>query len=245
MVRKSRKSREEWKIYNNVFDQFTTRLIHELSGKGYFKDLKSNLGLGKEANVFLADKDDEYIIVKIYRLENANFNKMYSYINADPRFTGLENQRRKIIFTWAQREYRNLMVAREYIRVPLPIGVKNHVLMMESIGGLNPSPMLKDKFPEDPESFYKEVLVNVKGLLKAGLVHGDLSEFNILNHHEKPVFIDFSQGTSIKTFNAWELLERDLNNVNNYFSRKKVDVDKEKVISDFKKEFDKCLTTFK
>ncbi|MCF7872319.1 serine protein kinase RIO [Candidatus Woesearchaeota archaeon] len=230
MVRKSRKGREEWKIYKNVFDQFTERLIFNLSTQGYFKELIQPIALGKEANIFLATTNqNEHVIVKIYRLENCNFNKMYSYINQDPRFTGLENQKRKIIFNWVQREYRNLMLAREKIKVPKPIHFKENIIIMELIGDEEPSPQLKNKEPENPKEFLKKILKNMEMLLEAGLVHGDLSDFNILNYNEEPIFIDFSQATPIKTQNAKELLERDLNNVLNAFKRTlKINIEKTK-----------------
>lgn len=215
-----RKSREEWKIYNNVFDKFTIRTLFELSTKGFFKDLTSPVALGKEANVFLATtKDDRQVIVKIYRLENCNFNQMYFYIQNDPRFHGLENRKRKIIFKWVQREYRNLLKAREKIRVPTPIEFKNNVLVMELIGKEAPSPLLKDKKPEDPKDFYEQVIYNMSKLLETGIVHGDLSHFNIINDADKPVFIDFSQGTSIKATEAAKLLERDVKNICKFFKR--------------------------
>lgn len=215
-----RKSREEWKIYNNVFDKFTIRTLFELSTKGFFKDLTSPVALGKEANVFLAStKDDRQVIVKIYRLENCNFNQMYFYIQNDPRFHGLENRKRKIIFKWVQREYRNLLKAREKIRVPTPIEFKNNVLVMELIGKEAPSPLLKDKKPDDPKDFYDQIIHNMSKLLEAGVVHGDLSHFNIINDAEKPVFIDFSQGTSIKATEASKLLKRDVKNICKYFEK--------------------------
>jgi RIO kinase 1 len=229
VVRKSRKSREEWKIYKNVFDQHTNRRIFELSSQGYFKELTSPVALGKEANIFLAGKaDGTRIIVKIYRLENRNFNTMFKYISTDPRFTGIENQKRKVVFSWVQREYRNLLLAREKVRVPTPIGFRDNILMMEFVGDEAPAPMMKDDFPEDAERFFREVIKGIKGLLDVGLVHGDLSSFNILNHRGKPVFIDMSQATVLKTQNARELLERDLKNIFRVF-RRHVKFDEEKL----------------
>jgi len=52
-----------------------------------------------------------------------------------------------------------------------------------------------------------------------GLIHGDLSSFNILNYNEKPVIIDFSQATLVKTPNSEELLERDVKNVLHFFKK--------------------------
>ena len=217
MVRKSRKGRQEWKTYKNVFDSFTERNIYTLASKGYFKELTSPLALGKEANIFLAEKDDGYVIVKIYRLENCNFNKMYSYISTDPRFIGLDNQKRKVIFSWVQREYRNLLTARDKIRVPTPIAFKDNILVMELIGDV--ADQLKNDVPKDIDGFFEKVVAQMKLLLTAGLVHGDLSEFNILNDNGEPVFIDMSQSTTIKAFDAKELLERDVKNVLRFFSK--------------------------
>jgi RIO kinase 1 len=215
----AKKSREDWKVYKNVFDNFTERTIFDLTGQGHFDELSSPIALGKEANIFTANKKDDLVIVKIYRLESCNFNKMYSYIAGDPRFTGLEKQRRKVIFSWVQREYRNLLKAREVIKVPKPIAFKNNVLVMEFIGDDEPAPMLKDHMPENKQKFFNEIIDNIIKLKKSGLVHADLSDFNILNHNEKPIFIDFSQGTTVENPNAKEYLERDLKNIINAFKK--------------------------
>lgn len=241
VVRKSRKSREEWKIYNNVFDQFTTRLLFNMSSQGHFKELKSPIALGKEANVFYAEKEDgSPVVVKIYRLENCNFNKMFNYISSDPRFLGLENQRRKIVFSWVQREYRNLLIARQKIKVPTPIAFKDNVLIMEFVGNEEPASMLKDAKPKNSEEFLKKIVRNMKLLIDAGLVHGDLSDFNILNYNEEPIFIDFSQATVIATQNASELLERDIKNIKRHFSRL-IKADFDKIEADLMKHFQKKL----
>jgi RIO kinase 1 len=151
---------------------------------------------------------------------------------------GIENQKRKIIFSWVQREYRNLLLAREKIKVPTPLGFKDNILMMEFIGDETPASMVKDSFPDNPEEFFKQVVKNIKKLIDAGLVHGDLSDFNILNYNESPVFIDMSQSTLIKTPGARELLQRDLKNVINVF-RRNVKIDEEKVLKDVLGYFDK------
>ncbi|MFT4311076.1 MAG: serine protein kinase RIO [Candidatus Woesearchaeota archaeon] len=228
-MRKSRKGREEWKTYKNVFDSFTNRNIHVIASKGYFDSLTAPLALGKEANIFLAKKGDDEIVVKIYRLENCNFNAMFNYINSDPRFLGIDNNKRKVIFAWVQREYRNLLLARQKIKVPTPLGFKDNILLMEKIGDV--APQLKNKHPKNPEEFLDKVLKNVVSLYEAGLVHADLSEFNILNDDEEPVFIDMSQSTTIKDANAKELMIRDLKNISRFFN-KLIKVDKEKLVKD-------------
>lgn len=220
------KYKEEWKVYKNVFSEFSLRTLFKLSTEGHFEELRSPITIGKEANIFSAvTKDDEDIIVKIYRLENCNFNKMYQYIAEDPRYMKLSKQRRATVFSWVQREYKNLMIARDVIRVPKPITFKNNIILMEMIG--DPAPMLKDTQMENPEEFLKSTAENVMALKKAGLVHGDLSEFNILNHNDEPVFIDFSQSTLTKSPGAKALFERDKKNLKRFFKKsldeKKVD----------------------
>jgi RIO kinase 1 len=234
------RSREDWKVYANVFDKFTINIIRKLSSQGYFNELTNTIAMGKEANVFLASKKDgSHVIVKIYRLENCNFNKMVSYLRQDPRYINIRKSKRNTVFNWVQREYRNLLLAREVIKVPTPIAVKNNVVVMEFIGDDFIAPELKDSEIEDYDLFLKKILKNIKLLWNEGLVHGDLSAFNILNYHNTPIFIDFSQGTVTSSYDAKDLLLRDLNNIANFFSKKKVyfDVDKEfnKIIKKNKK----------
>ncbi|HYD03467.1 MAG TPA: RIO1 family regulatory kinase/ATPase [Alphaproteobacteria bacterium] len=214
------KGREEWKVYGNVFSKHSLELLFQMSSQGYFENLESTISVGKEANIFTAlTKKNDRIICKIYRLENCNFNKMYDYLSKDPRYVSLKKRTRLIIFSWTQREYRNLMLAREVIKVPKPIAFKDNILLMEYIGDDHPAPELKNQAPKDPKKFYKKILDNIKKLFEKGLIHGDLSPFNILNHEEEPVFIDFSQATMTTADNAKELLKRDLHNISVYFRK--------------------------
>jgi len=149
---------------------------------------------------------------------------MYDYIKYDPRYYNVKKQRRKVIFAWVQREFRNIIKAREAgCRVPMPIAIRNHVIVMELIGNAKTgqtAQRLKHAPPQKPETFFKEVIKNIKLLYHhAKLIHGDLSEYNILNDHESPVLIDFSQATPIDAANAEELLDRDVRNMVVYFRK--------------------------
>ena len=215
------RSREEWKTYGNVFDKFTLRNLERLASQGYFEELEGSVALGKEANVFMArNKEGEQVAIKIYRLENCNFNKMYSYISQDPRYLHLKGDKRRIIFAWTQREYRNLLKARELVRVPTPLVFKDNIVVTEFIDeDGEAAPQLKNAELDDPKATFDEIIMMIKKLFKTGLVHGDLSEFNILMQHGKPVFIDFSQGTAKDSPNAKELLIRDVENICRYFKK--------------------------
>ncbi len=223
--------REKYKTLKNVFDLFTEKNIFKLISQGYIDGLHSPLSIGKESNVFTAKKGDETRIVKIYRLQTCDFNRMYDYIKADPRYASLSNKRRDVIFAWAHREYRNLLKAREAeVRVPTPYAVLQNILIMEFIGDEQAAQKVKNDPPEDAQAFFKETIEQMKRLYKAGLVHADLSGFNILNYHQKPVFIDMSQTTPLDDPNSEDYLKRDVRNICILFRKFGVKADEETVL---------------
>jgi RIO kinase 1 len=217
----AKKSREKWKTYEGVFDEFTHRNLFKLISRGHFEGLIGPISIGKEANVYSArTKDGKKVAVKIYRLETCDFNRMYDYIKYDPDFMGIKKQRRKVVFAWARREFHNLIKARElHIRVPKPITVLNNVLVMEFIGKNEAARKLKDDIPEDLDGFFKKVIKYMKILYKNKLVHSDLSAYNILNFNNNPVFIDLSQLMSLSIPVAREHMERDIRNIAKFFKK--------------------------
>jgi RIO kinase 1 len=84
---------------------------------------------------------------------------------------------------------------------------------------------LKEQSPEDPEKVYQTLLTYVQRLYrKADLVHGDLSEYNVMMWDGKPIVFDMSQSVPSSHPLAKSLLERDLANLNRFFSRAGVKV---------------------
>ena len=212
--------REKFKVWGDVFDGFTHSILIKMISQHYFDGLESPFSIGKEANVFTALTEKGRVVVKIYRLETCDFNKMYDYIKADPRYANLKGKKRKIIFNWVEREYRNIMKARETgVRVPMPITFMNNVLVLEFIGDIEIAPRVKDLIPKLPDDFFMQVIEGMKKIYRGGLVHADLSGFNILNYNENPVFIDFSQATTLNNPRSMEFLERDIKNVCTFFSK--------------------------
>jgi len=148
---------------------------------------------------------------------------MRNYIIGDPRFKKIPHNISKIIFLWANKEFKNLKRAfKVELKVPEPLYIKNNILVMEYIGdGPNPAPKLKDiKNLKNIKAVFEELLDFIKILYqKAKLVHGDLSEFNILYHNRKPIVIDISQAVSIQHPKAEEYLVRDIRNLFNFFKK--------------------------
>ena len=231
-------TKNKFKVMHSVFDNFTNRTLFKLISEGHFKGLESPISVGKESNIFSAlTKNNKRVIVKIYRLETCDFNRMYDYIKADPRFDKLKRRRRQIIFAWVQREYKNLLKAsKAKVNVPKTITFSNNVLVLEFIGEKNNNaPKLKDKIPKNEKQFFDEIITAIKKLYKAGMVHADLSAFNILSLKEKPVLIDFSQSTTLEHPEAMDFLERDVKNICNFFGRLGLKTDEEKIKKSIKR----------
>jgi len=210
---------------SEIFDERTLMLLYKLLSDGLFDTLEFPISTGKEANVFRGTKGDRFVAVKIYRVATATFKNFGKYIIGDPRFRSIGKDHRGLIGLWAQKEYKNLARLKEAgIRVPEPLACREHVLVMEYIGQPDAAaPMLRDAGlgPEAMERVQHEVLAFFdKSYNRAGLVHGDLSEYNILIDGKKTVFIDLAQAVVLEHPMAQELFERDLKNMAAYFKRR-------------------------
>jgi len=212
-----------------VFDQATLMVLYEFLNSGVLYEIHGVVNAGKEARVYWGkNKEGKELAVKIYLTASAEFRKgMLKYIEGDYRFKGVKRDTRSLIFAWAQKEFRNLeQASRAKVRVPKPVAVKNNVLVMEFIGkdGVN-APSLKEQLPSNPEKVYNTLLTYLERLYrKAELVHGDLSEYNIMMWKGNPVIFDVSQAVPTSHPMAKFFLQRDLTNVNRFFSRLDVKV---------------------
>ncbi len=120
------------------------------------------------------------------------------------------------------KEYRNLSICHKVnMNVPFPFKQASNVIIMDYIDG----GMLKDVYIEEPENFFEDLLEQMHLMRhQAKLIHGDLSEFNIMVSDQIPYIIDLGQAMSIKNEDDFEqfydLYERDVKNVVNYFNKK-------------------------
>ncbi len=212
-----------------VFDQTTRLIVFDLLNSGIFYELNGAVSSGKEAKVYWAtNREGKDLAVKIYLTSSAEFKKgMLKYIEGDPRFKNVKKDTRSLIAVWAAKEFRNLKEASEAkVPVPKPIAVKSNVVVMEFIGKEGVSaPSLKEDPPNNPERVYKLLVTYIKRLYqKAKLVHGDLSEYNIMMWKGRPLIFDMSQSVSVEHPMADFMLQRDLVNLNRFFSRLNVKV---------------------
>lgn len=213
---KRKKDNSERKTGNEIFDKITLETLYKLANQGYIDILNGAISTGKEANVLTGITDDEkFVAVKIYRIATSDFKKMDYYLKGDPRFNVKTKNKRKIIYSWVTKEFKNLTrLHTAGVNVPEPITSSNNVLLIEFIGDENGNPAqpVKNQPPQNPEEFFNKLLVQLKLFVnEAKLVHGDLSNYNILNLNEEPVIIDVSQSVVLDNPIAKELLERDIN----------------------------------
>jgi RIO kinase 1 len=223
------KRSEEYEALEEVFDRSTLMTIYDFLNKGVINEIFGAVKAGKESKLYWGkDKEGKTLAIKIFLTLSAEFRSgMIQYIEGDPRFAKIKRDTRSLIYAWARKEFKNLHQARTAnVKVPKPIIVKNNVLIMEFIGenGVT-APLLKEIQVKNPQRVYETLLIDLKKLYrKAKLVHGDLSEYNVMIWKNKPIIFDFSQAVSIEHPMADQFLRRDLDNLNNYFKKLGVNV---------------------
>ena len=232
--RKRKKDSSDRKVGNEIFDKITLETLYKLANQGYIDVLNGAISTGKEANVLTGITDEEkFVAVKIYRIATSDFKKMDYYLKGDPRFNIKTKNKRKIIYSWVTKEFKNL--TRLYnagVNVPKAITCSNNVLLIEFIGDEdgNPAQPVRNQPPKDPEEFWNKLLVQLKLFVnEAKLVHGDLSNYNILNRDEEPVIIDVSQSVVLDNPISKELLERDINTLVREYTKLGVETSFEEV----------------
>ena len=219
--RKRIENTEQFKVTDSVFDDATLGALYKLVQDGHVEAFAGPLSTGKEANVYLAQGSEAELAVKIYRINASDFRAMRAYLEGDPRFEGIGSDKKKVVVAWTKKEFANLRRAREAgVRVPTPKAVQRNVLVMEFIGrGGQRARRLSEVNVENPETAYGVVREYMRRLYRAGLIHGDLSEYNIVVHDDQLVLFDFGQAVTVHHPNSRDFLERDCENVAAFFSR--------------------------
>ncbi|MEM4258432.1 MAG: serine protein kinase RIO [Candidatus Thermoplasmatota archaeon] len=234
------KSGSDRKTLSEVFDRHTLLNIGKLISDQIIEYVDFPISTGKEANVFRAvTPNQEFVALKIYRTSTLTFKHIIHYIEGDPRFRFTTKNRRGIILEWAKKEFKNLeRMHQEKIRVPVPIKRLENILVMEYIGSSQqPAPMLKDYKLKFPQRIFNSLTLSMKRLYQhAGLVHADLSPYNILLYKEKPVIIDVGQAVVLEHPSAEDFLKRDIHNIVSYFRKYKITASEEQILKKIHKQ---------
>ncbi|MHA1911919.1 MAG: serine protein kinase RIO [Candidatus Kariarchaeaceae archaeon] len=228
---------DDRKLADGVFDKKLRETLRNLMRKGILDDILGVISTGKEANIYygVGVNEEEYAI-KIYRDTASTFRRIKPYIEGDRRFQKIRNNYQEMVAAWCQKEFKNL--SRLYandIRAPQPIARIDNLLVMEFIGeDGREAPLLKDVEPEKiekPTETYITILRMItKMVLEANLVHGDLSEYNILFWEQQPYFIDVGQSVLLSHPQSSTFLLRDIRNINAFFETLSVEIRNEERI---------------
>jgi RIO kinase 2 len=199
--------------YSLVFGGYDTLALATLTHKGTISALGTMIGEGKESVVYEALGLGP-VAIKFHRVGGRSFSS--ARVNREYMDAGhcpwLIASRRS-----AEREYEALKILQpKGVSVPLPIAQNRHTVVMSLING----GILNRCILESPEEVLEEILDNVRGAFRAGVIHSDLSEYNILVEDGKCVLIDWPQWIETTHPNASTILERDLDNVLAFFRRK-------------------------
>ena len=203
--------------------------INGLVKAGVLEAFGKSLGVGKEADVFEAlNPKSEKVAVKFHRLGRISFRQTQRKRGYVKEHAGWLFQSRLA----AEKEFEALkIVYPKGVAVPEPISQNRHVIVMGMIEGAELAKV--GRIPK-LDRILKEVLKNVrKAYLKAGIVHADLSEYNIiLKPNLHILIIDWPQYIKREQQNAQELLKRDVQNVLLWFKRKqKLNVELEEALA--------------
>jgi RIO kinase 1 len=212
---------DERKTYDEVFDHSTLLSIYKLISDKIINTIEFPISTGKEANLFKGttiDKND--IAIKIYRVATSTIRNYTKYIIGDPRFKRVKKDHRQVVYAWARKEFKNLTRMHDAgVAVPKPIAVRDNILLMEYIGDEHFSaPILKETEIKAPRKKFNFLIDNIsKMYAKANIVHGDLSEYNILVKNNDLIIIDVAQAVLLAHPMSNEMLMRDVNNISRYF----------------------------
>ncbi len=220
---------EQEKTDLGIFNERTMTYLSKFFNKRIISKIDFPIATGKESDVYLAEAGEsdiignaELVAIKFFRVSTSSFYSMKDYIEGDPRFSRIRKGKSNIIDIWCRKEFGNLKAAyRAGVNVPKPYMCNRSILAMEFIGtdGM-PSPKLKDIKIDKPDDMLDSIIAQAQGLFNAGLVHADLSEYNVLVRDNMPCIIDMGQAVALKHPMAHEFLERDVKNILSYFRSK-------------------------
>ncbi len=213
----------------------TPKRILPLVEDGLVDAVLRQLMSGKEATVYVVQCGDEVRCAKVYKEANQRgFHQAVHYTEgrkvknsrqARAMEKGSRYGRQEQESAWQRSEVDALYkLAAAGVRVPHPFGFYEGVLLMELVTDENgaAAPRLNDLelSPDQARDFHARLIREVVLMLCAGIVHGDLSEFNILVDAQGPVIIDLPQAVdAAANNNASRMLERDVDNLANYFAQ--------------------------
>jgi RIO kinase 2 len=199
--------------YALIFNGFDTLALRTLSERDTVKALGSLIGVGKESVVY-EGLGLTSVVLKFHRVGQRSFQSARITRGYLPEERHMPRIFASVLS--AEREYLALQTLHPRVQVPLPIDRNRHVVVMSLIQGVS----LNRAYLSDPGETLDEILENVHQSFSLGVVHADLSEFNVLMDEGRSYLIDWPQWVETTHPNAEALLSRDVNNILSFFQKK-------------------------
>jgi RIO kinase 2 len=199
--------------YSLVFAGYDALALDALSRKDTVKALGPFIGEGKESVVY-EGLGLGRLVLKFHRVGQRSFQSARVKRGYMP-----EEGHVPWIFASAfaaEREFLALSKLHPKVSVPVPVERNRHVVVMSFVPGVN----LSRCAPGDPEGMLDAILRQVREAYRLGVIHGDLSEFNVMVDGHRCFLIDWPQWVEASHPNAREVLERDLRVILLHFARK-------------------------
>ncbi|HEY7696348.1 MAG TPA: RIO1 family regulatory kinase/ATPase [Nitrososphaeraceae archaeon] len=202
-----------------------------LSNKNIITALGPQIGIGKEAEVYLArDLLNQDRILKMFRLGRSSFKQIKRKRDVG---TGINSWLLLNIET-AKKEYDILTYLKDSSSsFPTPLYRSFHCIVMEAIYGNRLSDIGN---LSDPELVLDKIINNIAIAYRRGFINGDLNEYNILVNDDNIFILDWPQAVIVDTVNADIVLTRDVKNILKFFSKKfNVEKDTHEIINKIKR----------
>ena len=216
-----RKDRDQRKLVDEFFDHPTLLAVQRLINRAVIQTLDYPVSTGKEGGVFRATGPQGFLAVKIRRIGNTAFRRLPPHVVELLRRESSARNFAGLMAGWTRREHTllGILTAAE-VRAPRPVAHWRNVLVMSFVGSPEgiAAPRLIDAPMPSPRAVYAALIVQIHRMVnRAGLVHGDLSPYNVLLHEGLPVIIDIAQAVPSTHPEAGRLMARDAANFARFF----------------------------
>jgi RIO kinase 2 len=217
--------------YRIDFDAYDLLALSDLVKHDFVTSIGEKIGVGKESVIFEA-MGEIPLAIKFHRQGRTSFKhvrRARDHLTDLPRLPWLH-----AASLAARHEFQVMQRLYHQVSVPRPVALSRHAIAMEHIFG----DQLNRVVLSNPNDCFEIILEEMGKAYSLGVVHADLSEFNVMITEEGLKIIDWPQAVDLSHANSQELLERDLSNILRFFARRyKIELPLEEALSRVKAEY--------
>jgi len=211
--------------YRIDFDAYDLLALSDLVKRDFVTSIGDKIGVGKESVIFEA-LGEIPLAIKFHRQGRTSFKhvrRARDHLTDLPRLPWLH-----AASLAARHEFQVMKRLYPQVTVPIPVALSRHAIAMEHVFG----DQLSRVVLSNPLDCFEMILEEMGKAYSLGIVHADLSEFNVMITEEGLKIIDWPQAVDLSHVNSQELLKRDLTNILRFFARRyKIELPLEEALS--------------